>query len=221
VKGKAYPTVNELIVAKAVGDQGVVASLCPRTNDTNNPDYGYRPAVRSIISRLANALAGTCTPQKLIVDPNTGLAPCLIFVEEPQLPNQAACNDPAHGLCDPSNPSTCPPQPDPSAYPDVLAKFRQSLIDANGGNAGGVGDAGLNYNTEPICVSIQIPVNHLVGNPPSCEDASAPPGWCYVTGAAAKQCSQKILFSPAGTPVGVTHLQCIEQAGAVTSADGG
>ena len=200
VRGKAYPTIDELIVAKAVGDQGVVASLCPRSNDTNSPDYGYRPAVRAIVDRLKNALAGTCTPQKLIPDPTSGLVPCLILVEEPQLPNQGACNDPAKGLIDPST--------DPNLS-DVLAKFRQSLIDANGGQNGG--DAGVNYLTEPICESVQLKPNQLING--SCEDQNAAPGWCYVTGAAAKNCAQKILFSPSGSPAGTTHLQCIEQAG--------
>jgi len=32
VRGKAYPTIRELRVAKGLGNQGVVASICPRVN---------------------------------------------------------------------------------------------------------------------------------------------------------------------------------------------
>jgi hypothetical protein len=50
--------------------------------------------------------------------------------------------------------------------------------------------------------------------------ASADPGWCYVTGAAANGCPQAILFSSGQPPTGSTvSLQCIEQA--VTVVEGG
>jgi hypothetical protein len=31
IRGKAYPTIRELRVAKGLANQGVVASICPRT----------------------------------------------------------------------------------------------------------------------------------------------------------------------------------------------
>jgi len=57
VRGKAYPGIRQLAVAKDLGAQGVVASVCPRTLDATSPDYGYRPAVRALIDRARKNLA--------------------------------------------------------------------------------------------------------------------------------------------------------------------
>jgi hypothetical protein len=60
VAAKAYPTVRELLVAKMMGTQGIVSSICPTDvmdNATgNDPNYGYRPAVAAIIDHLKGAL---------------------------------------------------------------------------------------------------------------------------------------------------------------------
>jgi hypothetical protein len=58
VNGKAYPSVREMIIAHAMGAQGIVSSLCPihvaPANGDSPPDplYGYRPAVNTIVNRL-------------------------------------------------------------------------------------------------------------------------------------------------------------------------
>jgi hypothetical protein len=52
VRGKAYPTIRELRVAKALGPRGIVGSVCVRTLDKNSPDYGYRPFVRNLLERI-------------------------------------------------------------------------------------------------------------------------------------------------------------------------
>ena len=54
---KAYPTIRELMVARMMGHQGIVSSLCPidvadNTSGNSDPLYGYRPAVAVIIDRL-------------------------------------------------------------------------------------------------------------------------------------------------------------------------
>ncbi len=69
VRAKAYPTVRQLQVARGLGDQGIAASLCPRTANLDgvtpepestmagaNPLYGYRPAVKSIVDHMKPAL---------------------------------------------------------------------------------------------------------------------------------------------------------------------
>ncbi len=56
VRGKAYPGTRHLTVAKDLGTQGVVASLCPRSLDPGRLDYGYRPAVRALVDRLRRNL---------------------------------------------------------------------------------------------------------------------------------------------------------------------
>lgn len=55
--GHAYPSVRPLALAKSLGTQAVVASICPRdlSNETG-PDYGYVPAANSILARLGTML---------------------------------------------------------------------------------------------------------------------------------------------------------------------
>jgi hypothetical protein len=53
---KAYPTVRELLLAKLLGTQGIVASICPdhvAEDAPGDPLWGYRPAIGILISRLA------------------------------------------------------------------------------------------------------------------------------------------------------------------------
>ncbi len=55
---KAYPGLRELSVLKGLGNQGLVASICPKTlgGDTSDPVYGYNPAMRALIRQLKNGL---------------------------------------------------------------------------------------------------------------------------------------------------------------------
>jgi hypothetical protein len=49
-----------------MGDQAIVASICPANTDNSNAaDYGYRPAIGAIVDRLKAALQGTCWNQEL------------------------------------------------------------------------------------------------------------------------------------------------------------
>jgi hypothetical protein len=60
IAAKAYPTIRELQVAKMMGGQGIVSSICPVdvTDNAagNDPLYGYRPAVAAIVDRLKGSL---------------------------------------------------------------------------------------------------------------------------------------------------------------------
>jgi hypothetical protein len=59
IAGKAYPGIKHLAIARGVGDQGIVASICPKqVTDSTQADYGYRPAAKAIIDRLKVALRG-------------------------------------------------------------------------------------------------------------------------------------------------------------------
>ena len=67
VRGKAYPGIRQLTVARDLGDQGIVASLCARKTDEaarlgNDPDYGYRPAVRAVVDHAKKMLRNACAP---------------------------------------------------------------------------------------------------------------------------------------------------------------
>ncbi|MGH7434208.1 MAG: hypothetical protein ACRENE_00870 [Polyangiaceae bacterium] len=56
VGAKAYPTIRELLLAKLLGTQGIVASICPehvQESSPGDPLWGYRPAIGTLIGRLA------------------------------------------------------------------------------------------------------------------------------------------------------------------------
>jgi len=57
VAAKAYPGLRELSVLKGLGPQGVTASICPaQLSAPTLSDYGYRPAIRSLLERMAPRL---------------------------------------------------------------------------------------------------------------------------------------------------------------------
>jgi hypothetical protein len=52
-RAKAYPGIRELQVLKGLGDQAIVASICPaNTTDPTRADFGYRPVIAAILNRL-------------------------------------------------------------------------------------------------------------------------------------------------------------------------
>lgn len=51
----AFPGVRHLQLLRALGDNAVVGSACPKVLDESLPDYGYRPATRALGARLAQA----------------------------------------------------------------------------------------------------------------------------------------------------------------------
>jgi hypothetical protein len=68
---KAYPGTRELQVLKDLGENAIVASICPKVtkaagdNPASDPNYGYNPAVGAIIERLKIALQGKCLPRPI------------------------------------------------------------------------------------------------------------------------------------------------------------
>jgi hypothetical protein len=60
---KAYPTIRELMLAEKLGAQGIVASICPIDVADNasgdDPNYGYRPAISTLVTRMQPTLAYT------------------------------------------------------------------------------------------------------------------------------------------------------------------
>ncbi|MEP7119287.1 MAG: hypothetical protein ABJE95_00015 [Byssovorax sp.] len=92
VRAKGYPGLRELATLKAAASQGIVASVCPtQLTDKTKDDYGYRPAIGSIIARLKTALGGKCLPRQLTPDPKTGQVPCLI-IEASTVKGSTACD---------------------------------------------------------------------------------------------------------------------------------
>jgi hypothetical protein len=201
-------------VARKLGEQAIVASICPLKSDDaskNNGDplYGYRPAVKAIVDRLKNALAQQCLPQALTPD-QTGRVPCLILAT---LGNLGAVSGDPEAECAKFGLKV----PDP----EVLKKFREQQAE-EAKRLGGAGtDAGASFDETryAVCEYDQIPAA------PGATCVKEPKkGWCYVTNTAgakpAGTCPQAITFTEVGNPgPGIKiSLQCIQQQGAGVGA---
>ena len=81
IAAKAVPGLRQLAVVRDMGDFGVVGSVCP-TDQTNTdaPDYGYTPAVASIIDALKGRLQDIqCLDFSLVPDPSSGIVDCIVL----------------------------------------------------------------------------------------------------------------------------------------------
>jgi hypothetical protein len=192
IKAKAYPTVREFEVVRALGDNGIAASLCPiQLADPNGADYGYKPAVAAIIDRLKNALTTQCLPQQLTRDTTTNQVPCLVLAQLGDVSDNCA----NYGLKPPA--------------PEILSKFLESQKAASG-NVGG--DGGVDLSKLPVC---EVP-QETVAKGDTCKD-NTDIGWCYVENNPpanpAGRCPQALIFtSGSGQLSGARFsLQCIQQ----------
>jgi hypothetical protein len=104
VRGKAYPGIKHLAIAKGLGSQGVAASLCAKQlDDPTRPDYGYRPSIRAIADRVAQTLRGRCFPRLLPRDA-AGQVACSVL--EARAADSCTC-DPARGRTPVSSEHEC------------------------------------------------------------------------------------------------------------------
>lgn len=199
IKAKAYPTIREFQVVRAIGDQGVIASLCPiQLNNQAAPDYGYKPAVAAIIDRLKNALTTQCLPQPLARDEATQEVPCLILAQ----------------LAEPTD--TCAQynlKPPPKEILDIFLEEQR----ATSGGATGTAD----LSKLPVCEVEQMKDadGKAYEQGESCKDRPEI-GWCYVQNTdnatpAGRKCSQAIIFSTGSKQlIGARFtLQCINNLG--------
>ncbi len=206
VSAKAYPTIRELQVARLLGNQGIVSSLCPIDVSDNatgdDPNYGYRPAVATIINRLKNALTNQCLPEPLAAGTGGSAAvSCLILVQMPAT-NGGTCLNPTctgNGLSVPE-----------SAVLTQFCATAEATYTSNGGKSSGLQDPAA----QSVCVLQQL-VPTGTSSPGvlasgadftngSCESETTDPGWCYVTNANA--CAQAIAFPPGSPPAGATAI---------------
>jgi hypothetical protein len=90
VRAKAYPGSRHLQVLKSVGDNAIVASICPKdATNMGSPSYGYNPAVSAMVRRFREALVGTCLPRPLAPESN-GQIGCSVV--ETRLPDTGGCS---------------------------------------------------------------------------------------------------------------------------------
>ncbi|HEX6274810.1 MAG TPA: hypothetical protein VFZ53_17330 [Polyangiaceae bacterium] len=161
---KAYPAVRQLQVLKALGDNAVVTSICPKNTRaegtlTSDPDYGYNPAASALVRRFHDVLGLPCLPRPLPLDSDGSLA-CTV-VEARLETNGCSCDPSAR-----SGPASSSAR---EAIEDELA-FR--------GFCGG--PTGVECSSYCLC---EIP--ELVGAQAgacrsSLEEAATGDGYCYV-----------------------------------------
>jgi hypothetical protein len=205
VRAKAYPTIREFQVVRALGDQGIAASLCPiQLDDPTAPTYGYRPAVAAIIDRLKNALTTQCLPQRLRDNEQAAQnplpeVPCLVLAQ----------------LAEPTD--TC----DRFALQPPKKEILDVFLEQQKAETGTVGDGGLDLAKLPVCVVPQVVKNR--GE--TCKDQTDRV-WCYVENDPANKktpagrCPQALIFSTGTSDmVGARFsLQCIQQFAAGQAA---
>jgi hypothetical protein len=158
---KAYPGLRQLEVLRGFGQNSIVASICARNvRDLGRRDFGYRPAIASIVERLEEQLARHCLPRPLELAPD-GSVPCTL-VEV--LPGASTC------ACDPtrarSKPSTLLDQ-----------SVRRQLASGAGKPCG---------SDDPECGKACLcEVDQIVAEPAlrACRNDEIPAGaegWCYI-----------------------------------------
>jgi hypothetical protein len=108
VAAKAYPALRELAVLRGVGENGIVASICPKnikaaTGMTPEEDasYGYNPAIAAMAEIFKTRLTQQCLPRPLPVEsdatsPDFGKVPCAVVEALPNAGGTCSC-DTSHG----------------------------------------------------------------------------------------------------------------------------
>lgn len=182
VKGKAYPTRRELLVAQGLGDHAIVASLCPKQlTKPDADDYGYRPAVRAISGRLEDRLEASCLPRPLERVAKDGSVSCLVLATLPEEGSEEVCTKLGLGI--------------PRA--DLLALMRDRRA----------AEEGEATRRLPVCEVPQVAV--AAGT--SCRDETTAQGFCYAEKIPGVKCPQSIQFTKPTTRLANArfNMQCI------------
>jgi hypothetical protein len=187
-RAKSYPGTRELAVLKGMGEQGIVASVCPaQVDDANAKDYGYQPAIGALIDKLKTRLSGPCLTRPLTPDPADDHVPCVIIEARKNEGSGACCTGAARQDVDP-------------AHQGALDKVRMDTLTA--------GDDCFCEITQLKGDDLQICQNDpsLV---PAHADMTPVDGWCYVdasvgNAALVESCPSgepyKVRFVGAGNP---------------------
>jgi len=164
ISAKAYPGTRALSVLQGLGENAIVASICPKVIDaadpskpSADPNYGYNPAVSAILSRLKIELAGKCLPRTLKTD-DQGQVLCRVVEAQKE---QDDCDCGLDGRAEVDS--------------DIVQAVR-SQLKATGHCGGGAGQKSC--SDWCMCEIKQVDPAHLK----ACQanQAGVPPGYCYV-----------------------------------------
>lgn len=181
VRAQARPSLRELRVAKALGTQAAVASVCEPSP--------FGAAAGTLADVLATTGDGGCFPPSPLLRDESGLARCLALVTlGPPGADPAVVCDSEYGLS----------QPDP----EILAEYnRRRCRESKGWAYGGVAasvDCSDPAQAAVALATIDGATCVLAQVPPASDggDGCSGPGFCYVTGVQAGGCSARIAFTP-------------------------
>ncbi len=91
-RAKGYPGLRHLSVLKGIGSQAMVGSICPvQVDNVGGRDYGYNPAVATLVEQLKSKLIGQCLPQPIPAN-DKGQVAC-IAIEARKIDEGATCCD--------------------------------------------------------------------------------------------------------------------------------
>lgn len=189
---KAYPGTRQLEVLRGVGENSIVASICPKfsSGESASPTYGYSPAIESIVERLRDKLLVECMPRPLAIAAD-GSVQCKVV--EALAASGCACD---------------------------AAKNRQpvasTLADAARRELAGIAECGPDSAGQVPCESLCLCEIGSATDLTSCQNDAKPKGsgWCYVE--AARKIGNPALV--AGCPE--TNRQVVRFAGDETPAPG-
>jgi hypothetical protein len=168
---KAYPGLRQLQVLHDFGRNSIVASICARNVDIDTrdgrADFGYRPAVDTIVERLKERLGDRCLPRGLLTAADDSV-PCTLVETVPR--PSGACE------CDPASARSVPDERTASLIRAELASGEDRPC------------AGDDPNCLRACLCEVQQVQDAANPDPAealraCqqdEDANGVEGWCYV-----------------------------------------
>jgi hypothetical protein len=167
---KAYPGLRQLQVLHDYGQNSIVASICARNVDITTrdarPDFGYRPAVDSIVERLQERLGDRCLPRGLLTAEDDSV-PCTLIEAIPRPDTACVCDE-----------ETARRRPDAST-----AEFIRSQLEKDPNRLCAADDP----TCSRACLCEVLQVQEANPNPEEAlracrEDTKTPSveGWCYV-----------------------------------------
>ncbi|MCC6647422.1 MAG: hypothetical protein IT374_17850 [Polyangiaceae bacterium] len=164
-RAKAYPGLRFLDVMKRYGEKSIPASICAaNVTDPSAPDYGYRPAVATIVDRLKEGLKPKCLPRQIKANPD-GSTPCLIIDARFRKPDKGQTAD-----YTPAEVAECKQCGDTQRRRKLDPALESSLT-------------GEVKNYECLCEVLQLTgpaLDTCQGDPVASNTSTGQGGWCYV-----------------------------------------
>jgi len=161
---KAYPGTRELRVLQGLGDNAIVASICPKVivaadpeKPSADPNYGYNPAVSAIVERLKSKLTGKCLPRTLKSD-EQGQVLCRVVEAQAE---KSACDCGLQGRSE-------------VASEDIRRAVRRQLAETSQCDGPGLPAC------SDWCMCEIEPVDSAHVKACQANEGGVPPGYCYI-----------------------------------------